>query len=153
MEERQNASITKQKVYALIFIEKYCLEGEINHQKFLEFAKDYTYFSPYFDFVVGVLNYSLINPWLQKNTLLCHLSNTRSYKRKKYAANMDMYVPYGYRKAKIGFSSDKDLQIKGFEQTENGMEIIPNIDGHRELAKQLLNLGMIKDKELCERIV
>ena len=43
-------------------IEQYCLVSEENNQKFLNFSKEYTYFSPYFDFVVGYLGYSLLNP-------------------------------------------------------------------------------------------
>jgi len=144
-------------------IENYCALSNENNQKFIEFAAYYTYFSPYFDFVVGELGYNLINPWLQKNFLLCSTTGRRNYKQKKYDKSLDMYVPYEYGQAKIGYSSDRDLQIKPFNQksgnyypsfiTENLQEMVPNVNGHRELAKQILNLGMIKDKTLCEEIM
>ncbi len=142
--------------------EEYCTRSETHNQEFLNFASDYTYFSPYFDFVVGYLDYKLINPWLKENTLLCVMQGTRKYNRKIYNSILEEYIPFESGKAKISFSSDKDLQLKKFEQkanyykcfiTEDLTEIVPKIGKHRELAKQLLNLGMIKDKELCERII
>lgn len=72
-------------------------------------------------------------------------------------------MPIQYNKEVLGFSSDVDLQIKSFSQRDNFYncfitsdltELVPLAGGgHRELGKQLLNLAMIKDRELCERIV
>ncbi len=141
--------------------EQYCLESENNQKEFLNFSKDYTYFTPYFDFVVGVLGYSLINPWLQNNKLLCNIPGTRHYMQKIYSSFTNDYVSYEFGKAKIGFSSDNDLKIEQFSIDKNDYKclitnelksLVPIVGGHRELAKQILNLGMIKDKELCEKI-
>lgn len=76
---------------------------------------------------------------------------------------LESYTPIQYNKEVLGFSSDVDLQIKPFTQKSNFcncfitpglMELVPfDRGGHRELGKQLLNLAMIKDRELCERIL
>lgn len=143
-------------------IEAYCSESEENQRAFSNFAKEYTYFEPYFDFVIGVLGYSLINPWLQSNKILSGNYESRSYNLKVYSKLLEEYIPLKYNKEIIGFSSDQDLQIKPFSQenefyncfiTSDLIELVPFVGGgHRELGKQLLNLAMIKDKELCERI-
>lgn len=142
-------------------IEQYCVRSVENNQIFVDFSKEYTYFSPYFDFVVGYLGYSLLNPWGKEKSILKKHPLLDSYCLSVYSKTLDMYVPSKYNKNIIGFSSDKDLQIKPFLQENNFyncfinpelMEFVPNVGGHRELGKQLLNLAMIKDRELCERI-
>lgn len=144
-------------------INEFCCESIENQKKFSDFARDYTYFEPYFDFVVGVLGYSLLKPWLQQNKILCGNYENRTYTIKYYSKLLDSYMPIQYNKEVLGFSSDVDLQIKPFMQksnfyncfiTPNLMELVPfDRGGHRELGKQLLNLAMIKDKELCERMI
>lgn len=143
-------------------IEQYCLISRENNQIFVDFSKDYTYFSPYFDFVVGYLGYSLLNPFFKPNSILCGDVNNRSYITKVYSPFLEDYVPLKYGSESFGFSSDKDLQIKPFLQ-ENYfyncfvnpelLEFVPPVKGHRELGKQLLNLAMIKDRELFEKII
>lgn len=39
---------------------EFCCESIENQKFFSNFASEYTYFEPYFDFVVGFLGYSLI---------------------------------------------------------------------------------------------
>lgn len=144
-------------------INKFCCESIENQKFFSNFARDYTYFEPYFDFVVGVLGYSLINPWLQSNKILCGNYENRTYTLKYYSKLLDSYTAIQYNREVLGFSSDIDLQIKPFSQRDNFYncfitsdltELVPLAEGgHRELGKQLLNLAMIKDRELCKRIL
>lgn len=143
-------------------IEIFCSESEENRKLFLDFAKNYTYFSPYFDFAIDVLGYTLINPWLFKNHVLTMNQEEKLYQEYIYSNTMKKYIPITHEDRLIGLSSDKHLEIKPFEQknnnyypcfiTEDLIELYPKLRGHRELAWQLLNLGMIKDKELCEEI-
>ncbi len=141
--------------------EIFCSESTDNQKFFLDFANQYTFFEPYFDFVIGELGYSLLNPWLKKDYILCGNYENHRYTLKRYSELLDGYTFHKYNQNEIGFSSDNDLQIKPFDQktnfytcfiTPNLIELVPNVGGHRELGKQLLNLAMIKDKELCERI-
>lgn len=148
--------------YCIKIINDFCKESNENKKKFFEFAKDYTYFSPYFDFVIGVLNYSLLNPFFINKNILCGNSENHSYLMKFYSSIIGDYVIDDYNKEIMGFSSDDDLKIKPFNQITNFYnsfitgdltELVPNVKGHRELAKQILNLTMIKDKELCQEIL
>ncbi len=140
--------------------EQYCLIDMKNNQKFIEFSQNYNHFAPYFDFVVGTLGYHLIHPWGKQDYLLCGNPENRYYILKKYNKKLEDFVPCQYGKAKIGFSSDLDLKIqKFFPQTkidkagfinDDELEMIPNVGGHRELARQIINLGMIKNFEVWE---
>lgn len=142
---------------------EFCCESIEKQKFFSNFASEYTYFEPYFDFVVGFLGYSLINPWLQSNKILCGNYENRTYTIKYYSKLLDSYMPMKFNREVLGFSSDFDLQIKPFSQRDNFYNCFITSDltelapiaggGHRELGKQLLNLAMIKDRELCERII
>lgn len=143
-------------------IEKYCKENEEKQNIFLEFAKKYTFFNPNFDFVVGVLGYSLLNPWFLKNKILCGNYENQRYFLKGYSEILGIYSPYKFNSEIIGFSSDYQLKVKPFIQENNFYncfitpdlyELVPCVKGHRELAQQILNLGMIHDKELCKEII
>lgn len=136
---------------------EYMYKSKEHQNEFIEFASHYTYFSPFFDFVVGKLGYSLINPFLKQDFLLCGTPN-RTYYYKKYSELLSDYTLYNFGHNVFGFSSDEDLNIQKFNINEpfhpcfitsELLELVPNnIFGHRELARQTLNLGMIKSKEL-----
>ena len=141
-------------------IEEYCSRSEENNQKYVEFAKDYTIFSPYFDFAIGILGYSLINPFFCPKTILSGNEEHRGFCKKGYSTLLDDYVSTNYNGEYFHFSSDKDLQIRPFVQKEifyetfitpNLMEITPVINS-QEFARQILHLGMIKSKSLCVEI-
>ena len=51
------------------FCKSLCYQEE-NYNKFQEFSKNYTYFSPYFDFIMFELEYVFINSLLEQNTFL-----------------------------------------------------------------------------------
>ncbi len=51
------------------FCEQLCLSPE-NYQRFQKFQQNYTYFSPFFDFLMFELNYVFVNPLLKENTFL-----------------------------------------------------------------------------------
>lgn len=141
-------------------IEEYCSLSEENQNNFNDFAKDYTYFSPYFDFAVGVLGYDLVNPFFVQKTILCGNKEKRGFQRKGYSKVLDDYIALDYNKEYFHFSSDMDLQIKPFVQkdifhksyiTPSLMEMIPLLHS-QEFARQILNLGMIHSKQLCDEI-
>ncbi len=142
--------------------EEYCSISEENLEEFETFSKDYTYFAPYFDFVFGYLGYQLFNISLRKNFLLIGNLENRCYKLKRYSKGLEDYVPYKFGKEIITFVSDRDLSIKPFEIdkdyvpcfiTKDLKQIVPKSGGHRELARTILNLGLIQDKDLCQKIL
>lgn len=60
-------------------VENFCRQlcyQTTNYPEFLEFQKQYTYFTPFFDFVMFHLNYIFMNPLLQENTYLKNVSNS-----------------------------------------------------------------------------
>ncbi len=141
---------------------EYCSISEKNLEEFENFSKDYTYFSPYFDFVFGYLGYQLFNISLRPNFLLMGNLENRCYELKKYSKGLEDYIPYNFGKDVMTFVSDQDLSIKPFAIdkdfkpcfiTKDLKQIVPKCGGHRELARTILNLGLIQDRDLCQKIL
>ncbi len=140
---------------------EYCSLSLDNLKEFENFSKDYTYFAPYFDFVFGNLEYSLLHFGLNETIMLTGIKKERVYVLKQYSSYFDKYVTLDFGAKFLHFSSDKDLKIEPFIPerslepcfiTHDLYKLVPSIGGHRALAYQLLNLGMIRDKELCEKM-
>lgn len=74
----------------LTYCKKLCEKKE-NREKFEEFKKDYTYFPPYFDFVMFELKYIFINPLFSKQEVVIQVRDAL-YKNKldgfDYQANV-----------------------------------------------------------------
>ena len=137
---------------------EYCCKSKENLEQFLAFSKNYTHFSPYFDFVIGVLGYHLRNPFFEANKILWGDPKTHAFYRKMYVPSYKDYLPCQLNREYFHFSSDNDLQIN--TSLEESSKIYVNEDGIKfappkskwELARQLLNLKIIQDKELCEEV-
>lgn len=136
---------------------KFCFESVENSRLFLAFAKDYTYFSPYFDFVIGVLGYSLVGPFFEDKKILWGSQKNRAFYQKIYLSYYDDYMPARYNGEYFHFSSNLDLQINLSSSKNNiyvdskGIQMVPP-KSKLELARQLLHLELIKNKKLCEEI-
>ena len=116
---------------AYFFCKNIC-EDEINKERFFEFKKDYSYFNPYFDFVMFELDYVMING-LYRNRCI-----TR-YKNSLYEIlNSNDIYDYNYTELKsddennydtiplIAKCSDKMLRIKPLSQIVDACIINPN---------------------------
>lgn len=56
-------------------VNSYCEESKENKEQFEHFAENYKMFRPYFDFVVCILGYKVINPEMEENTILVGKDN------------------------------------------------------------------------------
>lgn len=99
------------------FCKKVCMSEE-NKDAFIEFSKDYTYFSPYFDFVMKEKKYLFFNPlyrgkkyWVYDNgayyendiVSFDYMENIQSFLEKKKIMNFI---------SSATLSSDKELSLK-----------------------------------------
>ncbi len=162
--ENEIISMTCNKV--LRYCEKICNQEQYKNS-FLEFAKDYHYFSPYFDFVMFELHYIFINPLFNTGTYL-GVSNGALYLNKlegfDYQKNMeslealreeDMVIPY------ITRCSDKDLNIEKqysddvktcmLDSQLNGMISSTDVTGtsHGITSNTVLNQLVLENPEIA----
>lgn len=102
-------------------VEKYCMKkineyvsiSKENFQEFELFSKKYTYFKPYFDFVMVVLKYAMVNPlyetgkkiYYDGNNLKCDLIEKTNQQDNIDQSLMD-YTVWGY------LSDDQTLCIR-----------------------------------------
>lgn len=151
---------------ALSYCEKICNQEQYKNS-FLEFAKDYHYFSPYFDFVMFELHYIFINPLFNTGTYL-GISNDALYLNKlegfDYEKNIkslqelakeDTVIPY------ITRCSDKDLNIEKQNSDDvktcmidsqlNGMMSFTDVTGtsHGITSNTVLNQLVLKNSEVA----
>ena len=116
---------------AYYFCKKIC-EEEINKERFLEFKKDYSYFNPYFDFIMFELDYIMING-LYRNRCVTRYQNSLY----EILNSNDLY-DYDYTELKLNDvnnydkfplitkCSDKILRIKSLSQNLDACIINPN---------------------------
>lgn len=100
-----------------------------NKDQFEKFKKDYTYFKPYFDFVMFKLRYRMYGCLLDNDIIFCHndrLSSKRNIRR-------NVFLPY------LSKCSDKELQIKEVEDETPDAMIDPN--GMQMFANDYNNSG------------
>ena len=147
------------------FCKNICLNEE-NKDKFKKFKRDYSYFSPYFDFVMFELNYIFANPLFSRHGLF-HIGdalyeypvNSLDYE-KNFAFAKEMHeflspIPF---MTKV---SENELDINTANSDNTGDVMIdPNlyammsksgtIDGsHGVTAATILNQLMIKSEKIC----
>ena len=131
------------------FCKNICEKVE-NIDRFNEFSKDYTYFYPYFDFVMFELDYIFINPLLEEGTYLKKVGNAL-YKIEKYLLDGEQRVyehissltirnKNGGNYPWLVACSDKELNIRECNQLDihkcmidpNGFTLISSSDGEKE---------------------
>lgn len=131
----------------------YCSENRENYERFLEFSKDYHMFRPYFDFVVCVLGYKILNPQMEKNNMLVGKDRHMFF----YKLDKEEFEK-GFR---YGCSDNKTLQIYPMTLDSstfhdclidgNTNHILPDdMFGHVHIFQQILNLLLISNKKICE---
>lgn len=116
-------------------------------KKFFEFKKEYTYFEPYFDFVLFELGYVIKNPFDIE-------------KAEMFANNNDIYMNYNFQCIAI-FGKSNDSEIGLCKLNEENMDI-SMIDGnlmaikpknykkHLFIARFILNHIFIKNQKIYE---
>lgn len=123
------------------FCRQLCYQSE-NYQNFLEFQKQYTYFTPFFDFVMFHLNYIFMNPLLQENTYLKNVSNSL-YLVKLEELETESYnsiteraitIKNGKTYSHIVACSDVELNIQYYNGTLYDCLIDPN--GYSMMSKK-----------------
>lgn len=85
------------------FCKQECNKPE-NIDKFSKFKKDYTYYHPYFDFVMFELNYQMINPLFKSGTALVNVN------QELYLTKIDRFN-YNEIRNKLNNLSPYDLPI------------------------------------------
>lgn len=135
-------------------VELYCMESTINRQKFEQFAENYNLFRPYFDFVVGVLGYKVINAEMEKDTILVGKNNHMYKYKKDEDINTEKAFCYVFCDDKtlniypmtLDSSTYHDCLING-----EGKHMLPSdMYGHVHLFQQILNMILISNKDICE---
>lgn len=138
----------------LQIVETYCMESKENQERFEEFSKNYNLFRPYFDFVVCVLGYKVINPQMEAGTILVgRNSHMYMYKDeekitadKSFCYDLSDDVTLGVRPMTLDASTYNDCLVDG-----NCNYILPNdMFGHVHILQQLLNMMLISNKDICE---
>lgn len=133
--------------------EAFCLESEENQKIFQEFAKNYHTFRPYFDFVVCYLNYKVLNPQMEENTMLVGKNNHMYF----YKVECSEYE----NNFRYGLSDDKTLEVYPMMLDTStfhdclidgkGNHIFPyQMLGHEHIFQQILNMLLISNKDICE---
>lgn len=138
-----------------LYSEKLCQEyiekSEENKIEFENFASNYTYFKPYFDFLIFKMGYKIINPFCSKKLIGYTIGNYFITKGISREDNIKM--------SKYTSVSDKDLQITNYKDTSlkegfidaNGIGFKLNrkigLD-HSKLCELILNQFMIYNKEI-----
>lgn len=134
-------------------IKDYCDESEKNHHTFLEFVKNYHTFKPYFDFVVCILGYKVLNPQMEEDTILVGKDN-HMYVYKTTSEKFEDNFRYG-------LSDDKTLDVYPISILSkleecmidgNNNHIMPkDMVGHVQILQQILNMLLISHKDICEK--
>lgn len=135
---------------------KYCDLNSENALQFQEFSKHYKTFRPYFDFVVCILGYKILNPQMEKNTILVGKENHMFV----YKTNEEKFED----NFRYGLSDDKTLNVYPMSLDSstfhdclidgNKNHILPSdMFGHTQILQQILNLLLISNKDICEEFL
>lgn len=142
-----------------------------NYDDFIKFSKDYSYFDPYFDYVMTKLKYVFINPFMKDNNYL------KAVKNKLFIIESDdgnltyeEVSNYAIDKNNAGYycdlviSSNSELNIesptgkllKSWLIDPNGIAMITKSDeefgNHEITANTILNNLLIKDNDLWQKV-
>lgn len=151
------------------FCESICLSDKYI-ERFKAFSKNYTYFLPYFDFIMFELDYIFINPLLEENTYLRKCGNAL-YKINKNvieeSVTYELIDDYSKRLKNgknypiIVSSSDFELKIGPIDKFKindcmidpNGYALMSTSDGedygnHEVTSNTILNQLLINNKDL-----
>ncbi len=134
-------------------VKSFCLEKEENQKIFQDFASNYHTFRPFFDFVVCVLGYKILNPQMEQNKILVGKENHMYV----YKTNENAFE----ENFRYGLSDDKTLNVYPMSLDSssfhdcyidwNNHHILPNdMAGHTQVIQQILNMLLISNKEVCE---
>lgn len=135
-------------------VENYCIESEENNQIFEQFSKNYKLFRPYFDFVVCVLGYMVINPEMETDTILVGRDNHMyKYKNgeelgspKAFCYGLSDNVTLNVYPMTLDSGTYHDCLVDG-----DCNHILPkDMFGHVHIFQQILNMILISNKEICE---
>lgn len=133
-------------------INKYCSLSSENNQKFLEFAKNYKTFKPYFDFVVCVLGYKIKNIELEENKVLMAKDN-KMYVYKTLEEKLENNYRYSLSDNKTLNIKPIDFNITPYREAViyDNLDIYPEVFlGHEHIFKQILNNLLISNQSVCE---
>ena len=135
-------------------VENYCMESKENKEKFERFAINYQLFRPYFDFVVCVLGYKVINPQMEEGTILIGRNNHMyRYKttedisiNKAFCYDLSDNVTLDIYPMTLDASTYRDCLVDG-----DANHILPkDMYGHVHILSQILNMILISNKDICE---
>ena len=135
-------------------VNNYCKESKENREQFENFAKNYKTFRPYFDFVVCVLEYKVLNPEMEENTILVGKNNHMYiYKndedlslKKAFCYDLSDDITLNIYPMTLDSSIFGDYLIDG-----NCNHILPkDMYGHVHLFRQILNMMLISNEEICK---
>ena len=163
-----NNEVFELKYYDILYFcqketEKYIDASEQNLKEFVDFRKNYSFFLPYFDFVMLKLKYILINPLFYENSYLLSyndkyyimtLNNDYSYEdlinqKPNFSfdfiaandQNICMDKTNGFIKEHIGFYLDEDGNFYKNYKTER----------HLKMGRLILNQKMINSISICTK--
>lgn len=152
---------------------KLVCEQEKYLEQFNEFSKNYTYFYPYFDFVMFELDYIFINPLLEEGTCLKKVGNAL-YKVSEYVlddeeniyeciTSLAKSIKNGGNYADLVACSDKELNIRKCNIADihkcmidpDGFTMISTNDGekdgnHEVTSSTIINQLLITSKYLYQ---
>lgn len=133
--------------------EQYIEKNENNKLEFEKFASNYTYFKPYFDFIIFKLGYKIINPFFKDKIIGFSIGNYFVTKGINKDDNIKMEKYHSVSDFDLQITNYKDVSLKeGFiDQNGIGFKLKRNIDmNHSKLCEIILNQLLIYYKEICE---
>lgn len=129
---------------------------ESEYNQFLDFAANYQVFSPYFDYAILKLGYSIVNPMGYNGIIKCENGNMYLYKQviRHQEELLDKVRIYPGDKDTIKVSPvpyDKEKMSSGVLDHYNNYYTIDNISSvHSAVPINIVNQIILKNKEMYE---
>lgn len=128
--------------------DEYIEKSEANKIKFETFAKDYSFFKPYLDFLLFELGYKIVNPLLHYNSIWSVENNELLLKS---SSDNKHYVPVCDKSLEISYINPEDIHTCMIDLDGRIYEINRELELHHEnVCELVLNQYLIYDKELFE---
>lgn len=140
--------------HCINIVNDYCEKSEDNREQFDKFSKSYQMFRPYFDFVVCVLGYKVLNPEMEKDFILIGKNNHMYiYKKdedlnqsKSFCYDLSDDITLNVYPMTLDSSTFSDYLIDG-----DCNHILPNdMSGHVHIFRQILNMMLISNEDICK---
>lgn len=118
-------------------------------KKFIEFSQKYSYFTPFFDFVLQELGYKLINAFGVQNAVMYAVNNQIHWAH----GNQDYVLFSTFDDEHIGLEKMSKENLKLCMLDENLYGIAPKNMGHELVSRLILHNYFLYDKELFQKYV